>query len=286
MGEHHIGVLGASGLVGSFLIPLLSESGCRVTAFSRKKINWDLDNVRWRCLPPDGSATEDIAFWISLVPIWVLPEYGDRLKKCGAKRLVALSSTSGLVKDRSEDLYEREVARKLTDGESFLRTWGSAEGVDWIILRPTLIYGDEKDKNISEITAIVNLLGFFPLLGKAGGKRQPVHAQDVAVACAAALNATSLANRSYNLAGGETLTYREMVVRVFDGLGRRPILPSLPGWMFALALNGLRMIPRYRHWTMAMVQRMNQDLVFDSSAALRDFGYAPREKFQIKRHRK
>ncbi|EMS80516.1 NAD-dependent epimerase/dehydratase family protein [Desulfotignum phosphitoxidans] len=284
MHKPHIGVLGASGLVGSFLIPLLAGTDQRITVFSRRRIHWDIDLISWQ--PLSAPARETITHWISLFPIWVLPEYGDWLTDCGAKRLVALSSTSCLVKDRSKDPYEREVARKLADGESFLRTWGAARGVDWIILRPTLIYGDGNDKNISEIAAIVNRLGFFPLLGKARGKRQPVHAQDVAAACAAALDATHVVNRAYNLTGGETLTYREMVVRVFDNLGRKPMLPSFPEWIFALALSGLRVIPRYRHWTMAMVQRMNRDLVFDSSEAVHDFGYAPREKFLIKRYRK
>jgi nucleoside-diphosphate-sugar epimerase len=285
VGEQHIGVLGASGLVGSFLIPLLAQAGHRVTVFSRRKIAWGQDHIQWQPLPAHVDATETISNWISLFPIWVLPEYSGWLKKCGAKRLVALSSTSCFVKARSEDRHEREVARRLADGESFLRTWGAAEGVDWIILRPTLIYGDGNDKNISEITAMVNRLGFFPLLGQARGKRQPVHAQDVAAACAAALNATHLVNRAYNLTGGEVLTYREMIVRVFAGLGRKPVLPSFPGWMFVLALSGLRVFPRYRHWTMAMVHRMNHDLVFDSSEAVRDFGYAPREQFHIKRYR-
>lgn len=285
MRKKHIGVLGASGLVGSFLVPLLAGADCRVTTFSRQKIHWDQDHIQWQPLSTHVSGAEIISQWISLFPIWVLPEYGEWLKDYGAKRLVALSSTSCFVKDRSEDLHEREVARKLTDGESYLRNWGAAMGVDWIILRPTLIYGDGNDKNISEITAIVNRLGFFPLLGQARGKRQPVHAKDVAVACAAALYASHLVNRAYNLAGGETLIYREMVVRVFDRLGRKPMLLSLPGWIFRLALSGLRFFPRYRNWTMAMVQRMNQDLVFDSSEAVRDFGYAPREKFLIKRYR-
>jgi len=68
---------------------------------------------------------------------------------------------------------------------------------------------------------------------------------------------------------------------VFEGLGRRPVMPCLPEWMFRVALNGVRMVPRYRNWTMAMVKRMNEDLVFDSSEARRDFGYSPRKRFQI-----
>jgi SAM-dependent methyltransferase len=260
---------------------LLAESGHRVTAFSRRRMVLPGDRMQWRQLSVHTPVREPISHWISLVPIWVLPEYGDWIKSHGATRLVALSSTSCLVKQDSTDPGEREVARELLRGESFLCAWGKARKVDWIVLRPTLIYGAGNDKNISEIVSIVDRLGFFPLMGNSLGKRQPVHAQDVAAACLSALGAAHVANRSYNLPGGETLTYRDMVARVFEGLGRRPVMPCLPGWMFRFALNGVRMVPRYRHWTMAMVQRMNQDLVFDSSEARRDFGYAPRKRFQI-----
>ncbi|MDE2259817.1 MAG: NAD(P)-dependent oxidoreductase, partial [Betaproteobacteria bacterium] len=106
--------------------------------------------------------------------------------------------------------------------------------------------------------------------------RQPVHAEDVAAACVAALQAPQAENRSYVLSGGETLTYREMVVRVFTALGRPPRCFSVPLGVFILALKGLRRWPRYRHWTAAMALRMGEDLIFDHSEARRDLGFVPR----------
>jgi len=38
----------------------------------------------------------------------------------------------------------------------------------------------------------------------------------------------------------------------------------------------MRLLPRYRHWSVAMAERMNSDLVFDHSDAERDFGFSPR----------
>jgi nucleoside-diphosphate-sugar epimerase len=279
MDDAHIGILGASGLVGSCLMAQLTGSGCRVTAFSRRKIELPDDQMQWKPLSVQTPVQKTISHWISLIPIWVLPEYGNWIADHGARRLVALSSTSCLVKKNSSDPHERYVAGQLARGESFLCTWGRTRKVDWIVLRPTLIYGNGKDKNIAEIARLVKRLGFFPLMGKALGKRQPVHAGDVAAACLSVLNTTCVANRSYNLAGGETLAYRDMVARVFEGLGRRPVMPVVPVWCFGLALRCLKMIPRYRHWTMTMADRMNQDLVFDSSEAVRDFGYSPRKRF-------
>lgn len=46
--------------------------------------------------------------------------------------------------------------------------------------------------------------------------------------------------------------------------------------MFKLAVSLLRCLPRYRHWTIAMAERMNRDLVFDRTEATRDFGFQPR----------
>jgi nucleoside-diphosphate-sugar epimerase len=80
----------------------------------------------------------------------------------------------------------------------------------------------------------------------------------------------------YNISGGETLTYREMVARVFAALGRRPLLLTVPLWAFRLAVSALRCLPRYRQWSAAMAERMNRDLVFDHTEAGRDIGFKPR----------
>ena len=54
----------------------------------------------------------------------------------------------------------------------------------------------------------------------AQGLRQPIHVEDVAAVCFSALRAPDAANRAYNISGGETLTYSDMVERVFVALGR------------------------------------------------------------------
>ncbi len=106
--------------------------------------------------------------------------------------------------------------------------------------------------------------------------RQPIHAADVAGACIAALQSPAVANRAYNISGGETLPYRSMVARIFAAQGRVTRVLSVPLWMFKLAVLLLRCLPRYRNWTAAMAERMNRDLVFDHSEAARDFGFQPR----------
>ena len=272
------GLLGARSLVGECVIPLLVEEGRQVFAFSRAASDRETESgVTWLHLDALSTARPpEIKDWLCVAPIWVLPLHFPLLEACGVHRVVALSSTSLFTKTNSSDPAENATAARLAEGEARLRTWAESRGVEWVVLRPTLIYGLGRDKNIAEIARFIRRFGFFPLLGKAMGLRQPVHAEDVAGACFAALKSPLAANRAYNVSGGEALAYREMVSRVFAVLQKRPRLVTIPRVIFRMAVASLRLFPRYRHWSAAMAERMNRDLVFDHAEAARDLGYAPR----------
>jgi nucleoside-diphosphate-sugar epimerase len=282
--EKRVGVLGATSLVGQCLVQLLVENGWQVKAFSRRPVNNSTPGVEWAepvqassfCGNATRGSSPIIPFWICAAPIWVLPDYLPMLEAHGAGRVIAISSTSRFTKSDSSSPEEVEVARKLTRGEDLLCAWAQSKGIDWVIFRPTLIYGLAQDRNISEIVHLVRHLGFFPLAGHAQGMRQPVHAEDVAGICMAALVKPGAIRRSYNLSGGETLSYREMISRIFKALGRSPRLVELPLWLFQLAIFLIRFLPRYRHWNLQMAERMNINLVFDHAEATRDFHYFPR----------
>lgn len=276
MDSRHVGLLGATSLVGTCLQQLLPENGWRVTAFSRKPVTPNSSTaptkITWRQLAPAltvDSTDEKISLWICAAPIWIVPEYFKLLSGYGIKRIVILSSTSSITKRKSTDVKEQKIVQQLIEGENRVTAWASANQIEWIILRPTLIYGLGRDKNISEIVRFIRRFGFFPLIGNATGLRQPVHARDVAVACMRALQALNLRNCTYNLAGGETLSYREMVRRIFLALDRKPRLVTLPFWLFHWMIIAVRCLPRYRQWNSSMAVRMNQDMVFDSSALWR-----------------
>mgnify|MGYP002620180434 CR=1 FL=1 len=81
--------------------------------------------------------------------------------------------------------------------------------------------------------------------------------------------------RAYDLPGGETLSYREMVARVLAALRPPRRLWVLPGPLFALAAWTARGL-RLHDAGPAVLARMRQDLVFDAGPARRDLGYAPR----------
>jgi nucleoside-diphosphate-sugar epimerase len=280
--EHRAGVLGASSLVGRYLLPLLTLHGWNVTAFSRSIHRAEDSQVRWFKLSQEGLETipdSPIPAWICAAPIWVLPQYFKLLEDHGARVVVALSSTSSETKISSPDTAEKVIADHLLQGEARFRQWAEEQGVRWVILRPTLIYGGGQDKNIAEIARIIRRFGFFPLVGMGTGLRQPVHAEDVAKVCVSALCGSPSQSAVYHLSGGETLRYRDMIGRVFEAMGRRPCMPVLPLWVFKIVLSFIRWLPRYQHWSIAMALRMNKDQVFDCTAAVHDLGFMPRPFF-------
>lgn len=267
-------------MIGKALLPMLVESGLQVHAYSRKPHS-DEGGVTWHQVPSSSGDTfhRDMARieqWICLAPIKVLMSQLDFIESCGARRVVALSSTSRFTKVRSSDLAEQALVKHLIDSEERLANWAEERGIEWVVLRPTLVYGFGMDRNVSVITRFIRRFGFFPVLGAARGLRQPVHAGDVASACVAALQRTEATNHAYNVSGAERLTYREMVGRLFAMLGRKPRFVSIPLWAFAAAVKLIKVLPRFRNWSPAMAERMNQDMVFDHDEAARDLGFSPR----------
>ena len=188
--------------------------------------------------------------------------------------MIFFTSTSIVTKLNSEIEQERESLRQLAEGEAELQVQCAKLKIGWTTLRPTLIYAEGRDVNLTRISRFVRRFGFFPLAGTGSGLRQPVHAEDLAIGAIAAASSSLTINKTYALPGSETVTYREMVGRVFDGLGRpRVIIPIYP-WLWRLAFGIAR--PLIPNANAAMGNRMSQDMVFDATPAETDFGWNPR----------
>jgi nucleoside-diphosphate-sugar epimerase len=281
MTSRKVGVIGASSMVGQSVIERLAASGYRVLAFSRKPVGYPAQmGVKWCSLSneQDEKSTGGLPNWVCLCPIWAVAEHFELMKNSGVRRVVVMSSTSRFTKTvdaGSRDANENALANRVVEGEKVLREWAEHNEIEWVILRPTLIYDLVSDKNLTQIAGFIRRYGFFPLLGAAQGRRQPVHVSEVADAVFAAMKSTETANKDYNISGGETLTYREMVARIFVWLGQKPRFVQVPMTGFAIAIAIARVFPKYHHISGSMVQRMSQDMVFDYNKAKSDFGYSP-----------
>lgn len=272
-----VGVLGASSFVGNALIPALVAKQCRVLAFSRRERRSGHPAVAWRHFGTPGVETEGmVSAWVSLCPLPVLAGLLPSLSAMGAKRVVAVSSTSRFTKIASADAAEQKLASDIAKAEESILCWAADSGVELVVLRPTLVYDGVGDRNVAAICRFVRRWGWFPVFAPAAGLRQPVHVADVAGACAAALSPSAKPG-FYDLSGGETLAYREMVERIFAWEGLPPRIFAVPEWLVRGVVPLLGRLPAFRGLSKGVFERMNEDLVFDHGKAAESLGFRPRK---------
>lgn len=277
-------VLGASSLVGHWLLPRLDCSGFRVHAVGRHATPANLagstiwhgcnvtDMPRMKAILPACEAV------VSLLPLWLLPPTIPILAARGCHQLIAFGSTSALSKVDSADPQERELAERLTTAERAAADAADQNDIALKLLRPTMIYDGVRDKNVKRLRDLLRRYRCFPLFGGGIGLRQPVHADDLAAAAVAALTRPASTNvcAIYNLSGGEILPYRDMILRIAAADGIRPLLIEVPTGLIPPVVALAKRLPRFRELNTAMLTRMNRDLIFDHTAATRDLGFSPR----------
>lgn len=269
-------VIGASGIVGGYIVEQLVQSGQRPLALSRQPrqgdhVNWlrgDLADPAALSIPPVETiyCTVEIGLLADALPAIATP---------ALKRIVAFTSTSIVTKIDSEIAAERELLQRLADGERRLAANCERLDIGWTILRPTVIYAEGRDGNVSRLARLIQRFGVLPLMGRGEGRRQPVHAEDLATGAIAAAGSVSAVNKTYAVPGGEILSYREMAGRIFDALGKPRRIVSAPPVLWQIAFTLAK--PLFPNANVAMGNRMAKDMVFDAGPAVADFGWSPRD---------
>lgn len=148
--------------------------------------------------------------------------------------------------------------------------------IDITILRPTMIYGDMQDHNMSKFIKMLHSTPIFPLLG--GGKAliQPVNAKDLGEAYHKALNNfEKTANKYYVLSGDKPRSLKEIFKIISKKLNKHTIFIPIPikfGVVIALVL---KLITNGKVDFVEKVLRMGEDRNFSHNEAFEDFNFTP-----------
>ncbi len=259
-------VFGGSGQIGQFLLPRLVALGePSVCALSRSAHSGQ-PGVDWLrgALPDAPGLPQEPTALISLGP---LPEFAEWLERASLRsqpRVVAMSSMSALSKADSPDPSERAMIATLVAAEQRLIACCERRGLRWTLLRSTLIYGAGTDKSLAPIARAAMRWRVFPL-PQGRGLRQPVHADDLALAVLGALEHPRSAGCVIAVGGGERMRASEMFARVRAGLPVGTLPLPIPRALFGVLAT---LLPRRA----AMVARLDTDLVADNADAQRLLG--------------
>lgn len=149
----------------------------------------------------------------------------------GVRRVVHVSAI-GVGKDAPSRYLRSKAA-----GEEAL----AAAGLDLTIVRPSLIFGAD-DRTTNLFATLQAAAPFVPLAG-ADAKLQPVWVEDVAQGIVACIDDDTTIGRTYELAGPQVLTLRELVQRCGGWAGHaRPVF-ALPGAVAALQASFFELLP-------------------------------------------
>lgn len=247
-------VLGGTGFVGRHVVARLSADGHRVIVPTRRR-----ERARAIQLLPTVVVAEadvhDPAKLAALVAradtvvnlVGILHEEGGATfqrahvelprsvvaacKAAGVRRLVHMSALGAAADGPSR--YQRSKG----EAEALVM----ASGLDWTILRPSVIFG----RGDSFLTMFAKLVALLPVVALAspGARFQPVWIGDVAHCFAHCVRDERTVGGRYDLTGPTVYTLRELVEAVGRITGhRRPILPLGPG-LSSLQARALELLP-------------------------------------------
>lgn len=271
-------VIGGSGQIGRFLIPQLLETGHELLALSRIPRTSTRPDLAWLQGDVFSSmpALPALDMIFSLGPLDGFAGWLAVAKLAEKPRIVALGSMSALSKRDSPDPAERALAQTLRLAEHGLAESAASAGLAWTLLRPTLIYGAGLDRSLTPLARLGGRWHVFPDLRGASGLRQPVHAEDLATVCRSAVRCDAAIGRSFDLGGGERLTFATMLARVRCSLTTWALPMPVP--LAALRL-GLALAARWRRaggLGPQIVARLDKDLLANDEPARRALDWSPR----------
>ncbi len=209
-------------------------------------------------------AFEGINLVLNVAPIFVAPQVVSLCIKLDIPHVLFFSSAR-----KYSRLYEsqaREIARcekTIQDSE-----------LDYIILRPTMIYGDPRERTILPLSRYIRRYRIIPLPNRGDAMIRPVLVDDIVDLIYYLLELDSFGRRNYDIAGPRALTTRDLfsILAEKTDTSFYPIL--LPYWLSSVLTTVLKRFPFHQRHILQFLS-FTEARTVDITPANRDLDFSP-----------
>jgi len=269
-------VTGGTGFTGSHVVPLLLMKGYDVACLVRQtssteflpehKVELCLGDLNDQDSLRQALAGRDALANVASLGFGHAPAIVAATEAAGVRRAIFVSTSAV-----NTSLNAASKAVRLGAEDTIRKS-----SLAYTILRPTMIYGSSRDRNISRLIRYVKKWPIIPVFGDGQSLQQPVHVQDVAKAIVQSLESDETIGKTYNVSGAAAISYNELIDTVCSLVDRRVRKVHIPSAPIVSALRGLESLGLCLPIKAEQILRLNEDKAFDYEAARRDFGYQPR----------
>ncbi len=231
-----------------------------IAKFGRQKLDF-INEIK----PKTVICTSDIQY---------LPPYLDQFAMLGAKRIICFNSLSifganPTIETKRRTMAEQNIARICKQ-----------RGMDYTIFRTSLVYGLGSNDAIGNIYKFIKKFGFFPSSRDSLKIYQPVHADDMSISALKVLNMENTFGKSYNLfGGGKTISYNDIITRIFIASGKKSRLIKLPP--LSLAFDMYAKFAKKDNLNKKALEYQNSQEAKSTAEAKEDFGFYARSFLKV-----
>jgi nucleoside-diphosphate-sugar epimerase len=270
-------VTGATGFTGSHVVPLLLKNGYEVRCLYRQgsdrsgplraqpEIEWVLGD-----LSDSQALSASMRGTNALVNIASLGfGHADSIvraaQEAGIQRAILVSTTAIFTQLNAKSKKVRLAA------ENAIET----SGLKYTILRPTMIYGSPRDRNMWRLTRFIRYSPIVPVFGEGNYLQQPIYVGDIAQAIVSCLCNDRTIGKSYNIAGKYPLTYNQVIDTIAGEMKKRVWKVHVPSRPIVILLKFVERLHLPFPIKAEQVLRLNENKDFSYAEAQRDFEFNP-----------
>ena len=187
----------------------------------------------------------------------------------GVNRIILVHTTGIYSKFKSASFEYKTIEDQVK-----LLIGNSGKNIELTILRPTMIFGYENDRNIYKFIRFADKLPIIPVIDRGKGLIQPVHGRDLGKAYFQVLVSNNL-SQEYILSGERSLSMFELFTLIGQYLGKKKYIISIPNQLGVLLAQIVKIVTLGRLDYVERVQRMSENRNFSHEQATQDFNYEP-----------